>query len=94
MPDHKGKFAPTYEGLYVAKRAFSRGALILAAWLGMTSICPPILMPSYGTLHKGASQCTLFLHFCIKKKCKKVDQKTERAVCAKREPKEREREKI
>jgi len=30
--------------------------------------------------------------FLCKKKCKKVDQKTERAVCAKREPKERERE--
>ena len=30
MPDHRGKFAPTYEGLYVVKKAFSRGALILA----------------------------------------------------------------
>ena len=29
MPDHKGKFAPTYEGPYVVKKAFSRGALIL-----------------------------------------------------------------
>ena len=29
MPDHKGKFSPTYEGLYVVKKAFSRGALIL-----------------------------------------------------------------
>ena len=30
MPDHRGKFAPTYEGLYVVKKAFSEGALILA----------------------------------------------------------------
>ena len=30
MFDHKGKFAPTYEGPYVVKKAFSRGALILA----------------------------------------------------------------
>ena len=30
MPDHRGKFALTYEGPYVAKKAFSRGALILA----------------------------------------------------------------
>ena len=29
MPDHKGKFAPTYEGPYVVKKAFSGGALIL-----------------------------------------------------------------
>ena len=30
MPDHRGKFAPTYKGPYVVKKAFSRGALILA----------------------------------------------------------------
>ena len=30
MPDHRGKFAPTYEGPYVVKKAFSGGALILA----------------------------------------------------------------
>ena len=30
MPDHRRKFAPTYEGLFVVKKAFSRGALILA----------------------------------------------------------------
>ena len=30
MPNHRGKFAPTYEGLYVVKKAFSGGALILA----------------------------------------------------------------
>jgi len=30
MPDHKGKFAPTGEGPYEVKKAFSRGALILA----------------------------------------------------------------
>ena len=29
MPNHKGKFAPTYEGMYVVKKAFSEGALIL-----------------------------------------------------------------
>ena len=29
MPDHKGKFALTYEGPYVMKKAFSLGALIL-----------------------------------------------------------------
>ena len=28
--DHRGKFAPTYKGPYVVKKAFSRGALILA----------------------------------------------------------------
>ena len=30
MPDHKGKFAPAYEGPYMVKNAFPRGALILA----------------------------------------------------------------
>ena len=29
MPNHKGKFAPTYKGLYVVKKAFSRRAIIL-----------------------------------------------------------------
>ena len=29
MPNRRGKFAPTYEGPYVVKKAFSRGALIL-----------------------------------------------------------------
>ena len=26
MPNHRGKFAPTYEGPYVIKKAFSKGA--------------------------------------------------------------------
>ena len=30
MLDHRGNFAPTYKGMYVVKKAFSRGALILA----------------------------------------------------------------
>ena len=30
MPDHRGKFAPTYEGPYMVKKAFSIGTLILA----------------------------------------------------------------
>ena len=30
LPDDRGKFAPTYEGPYVVKKAFSKGALILA----------------------------------------------------------------
>ena len=30
MPDHRGKFAPTYKDLYIVKKAFSGGALILA----------------------------------------------------------------
>jgi len=30
MLDHRGKFAPTYEGPYVIKKAFFGGALILA----------------------------------------------------------------
>ena len=30
MLDHRGKFATTYEGPYVVKKAFSEGALILA----------------------------------------------------------------
>lgn len=29
-PDPRGRFAPNYKGPYVVKRAFSRGALILA----------------------------------------------------------------
>ena len=28
--DHRGKFAPTYDGPYVVKKAFSEGAFILA----------------------------------------------------------------
>ena len=30
MPNHRGKFSLTYEGLYVIKKALSREALILA----------------------------------------------------------------
>ena len=30
MLDYKGKFAPTYVGLYVVKKVFFEGALILA----------------------------------------------------------------
>ena len=30
MPDHSGKFSPTYEGPNMVKKAFYRGALILA----------------------------------------------------------------
>ena len=30
MVEHRGKFALTYEGLYVVKKSFSEGALILA----------------------------------------------------------------
>ena len=30
MPNYRGKFAPTYEGSYVVKKAFSGGALILS----------------------------------------------------------------
>ena len=30
MPNHRGKFSPTYEGPYVEKKAFSKGSLILA----------------------------------------------------------------
>ena len=30
IPDHRGKFAPTYEGPYVVKKAFFGGSLILA----------------------------------------------------------------
>ena len=29
MLDHKGEFAPTYEGPYIVKKAFFGGALIL-----------------------------------------------------------------
>ena len=75
MPDHRGKFAPTYKGPYVVKKVFSGGALILTDMDGMTSICPPILMLSYGTLHEGASQCTSFLYFMSPKKKKQKKQK-------------------
>ena len=30
MPDLRGKFSPTHKGLYMVKKAFSGGALILA----------------------------------------------------------------
>ncbi|XP_075645418.1 uncharacterized protein LOC142616448 [Castanea sativa] len=30
LPNHRGKFSPTYEGSYVVKKAFSSGALLLA----------------------------------------------------------------
>ena len=30
MPNHRGKFSPTYEAPYVLKKAFFGGALILA----------------------------------------------------------------
>ena len=61
MPDHRGKFSLTYVGLYVLKKAFSEGALILVD-MGTTSICPTILMLSYRTLHEGASKCNLFFY--------------------------------
>ena len=34
MPNHRGKFALTYKGPYVVKKAFSSGALILASMDG------------------------------------------------------------
>ncbi|RDX93530.1 hypothetical protein CR513_24210, partial [Mucuna pruriens] len=32
--DHKGKWTPNYEGPYVVKRTFSRGAMILTSMYG------------------------------------------------------------
>jgi len=54
MLDHKGKFALTYEGPFMVKRAFFKGAFILANI--------KILMLSYSTLHEGASKCNLFFY--------------------------------
>nr|XP_023895858.1 uncharacterized protein LOC112007730 [Quercus suber] len=41
MPNHKGKFSPTYNGLYVVKKAFSGGALIIAHMDGHDFNIPP-----------------------------------------------------
>ena len=35
MLDHRRKFAPTYEGQYMVKMAFCRGALFLAEMVGL-----------------------------------------------------------
>ena len=70
MTNHRGKFAPTYKGLYVVKKAFSREALILADMDG-NDFCPPILILSYNTLHEGAFKCNLFFPtFLCKQKTK------------------------
>ena len=73
MPDHRGKFSLSYKGPYVVKKAFFRGALILADMDGHDSICPPILMLSYSTLHEGTSKCNLFFYI---QKHKKKNKKT------------------
>ena len=44
MPDHKGKFTPTYEGPYVVKKAFLGGSLILADMDGHDFNMPTIQM--------------------------------------------------
>ncbi len=41
LPDIRGKFAPSYEGSYVVKKAFSRGAIILVDMDG-EEFCSPI----------------------------------------------------
>ena len=74
MPDHRGKFALNYEGPYVVKMAFSRGALILADM----DAYEPILTPSYGTLQEGASQCTSFLYFYVNQKTKKKKEQKQK----------------
>ena len=71
MTNHRGKFAPTYKGLYAVKKAFSREALILADMDG-NDFCPPILILSYNTLHEGAFKCNLFFPtFLCKQKTKR-----------------------
>ena len=62
--------------------------------IGMTPICPPILMLSYSTLHERASKCNLFFYIPvwtekkkkrqkIRKNYEKVDWKPENAIYAK-----------
>ena len=109
MPNHRGKFAPTYEGPYVIKKAFSKGALILADMdendFNMPTNSNAVIR--YFAWRSLAVHL-IFIFSCQKEKEKentkqktkqnknmqKVDRKPERAVYTKWEPKEREREKI
>ena len=62
MPDHKGKFAQTYNGSYMVKKAFSKGALTLVDMDGHDFNMPTILMLSYSALHEGTSKCNPFFY--------------------------------
>ena len=75
MPDHRGKFALTYEGSYVVKKAFFGGALILANMdehdFNMPTNYDAVIQYS----HKEASKCNLFFYIPKKKKKRLKRQK-------------------
>ena len=80
MPDHSGKFAPTYKGPYVVKKALSKGALILADMNGHDFICPLILMLSYSSLHEGSFKCNRFFYIQQPKKQTKTKEKAKNKI--------------
>ena len=107
MPNHRGKFTPIYEGPYVVKKAFSRGAFILADMdehdFNMPTNFDAVI---WYFAWRSLLVHLIFTFLCQKKNnqkkkknkkkyiFKKVDWKLERVVYAKGEPKEREHEKM
>ena len=105
MLDQRGKFAPTYAGPYVVKKAFAGGALILADMDGHDFNMPTnsdTVIWYFAWRSLSVHLISIFLcqpkkkkkKRTKKKRSKKVDRKLERVVYTKGEPKEREREKI
>ena len=92
MTNHRRKFAPTYKGLYVVKKAFSREALILADMDG-NDFCPPILILSYNTLHEGAFKCNLFFPTFLCKRKTKTRKKRKKKEKKKKKKKQKKKKK-
>ena len=89
MLDQRGKFAPTYEGPYVVKKAFAGGALILADMDGHDFNMPinfDVIIRYFAWRSLSVHLISIF--WCQKKKkkeqkiyiCKKVDWKPEKVI--------------
>ena len=72
LPNHRGKFAPTYKGPYVVKKAFSKGALILADMDGHDFKMPTKRRHTV-LCTKGPHSAPHFYFYVKKKNVKKVE---------------------
>ena len=77
--DHRGKLAPTYKGPYVVKKAFSRGALILADMDGQDFNMPTNSDAAIQYFAwRSLSMHLISTFFCKKKKKKQTKQRKKR----------------
>jgi len=63
--DHRGKWMPNFEGPYVVKKAFSRGALILTRIDGEDLPLPVNLMQSKDFMHNDSMTIKTFMGILI-----------------------------